>query len=112
MKGTRSSKWNDAVVDILLEKLLQKKVDPEFWGDMPERSDAYFEDLILAKLTRARTMWRSAQPHLNEEGELESIDEVERRMITTKEVRDRAGRAYTRRKTVGGCGFGCSSTER
>jgi len=112
MKGTRSSKWNDVVVDILLEKLLQKKVDPEFWEDMPERSDAYFEDLILAKLTRARTMWRSAQPHLNEEGELESIDEVERRMITTKEVRDIAGRAYTRRKTVGGCGFGCSNTER
>jgi len=111
MKGTRSSKWNDAVVDILLEKLLQKKVDPEFWGDMPERSDMYFKDLILAKLTRVRTMWRSAQPHLNEEGELESIDEVERRMITTKEVRDRAGWAYMRRKTVGGCGFGCSNTE-
>jgi hypothetical protein len=110
MKGTISSKWNEAVVDILLEKLLQRKADPEFWGDMPERSDTYFEDLILAKLTRARSTWRNAQPHLNEEGELESIDEVEQRMITTKEERDRRGRAYTRHKTVGGCGFGCFNT--
>jgi hypothetical protein len=110
MKGNISSKWNNAVVEILLEKLLQKKADPEYWGDMPEKSDMYFEDLILQKLTRARSSWRNAQPHLNEEGELESIDEVEKRMITTKEERDRAGRAYTRRMTVGGCGFGCSNT--
>ena len=110
MKGTIGSKWNTAAVDILLDKLHQKKVDPEFWGDMPERSDAYFEDLILAKFVRVRSIWRNAQPHLNEEGELESIDEVERRMITTKEERDRTGRAYTRRKTVGGCGFGCPNT--
>jgi hypothetical protein len=110
MKGAVSSKWNEAVVDILLGKLFQRKVDPEIWGDMPERSDAYFEDLILAKFVRVRSIWRNAQPHLNEEGELESIDEVERRMITTKEERDRTGRAYTRRKTVGGCGFGCSNT--
>jgi hypothetical protein len=103
MRGNISSKWNNAVVDILLERLLQKKVDPEYWGDMPEKSDEYFEDLILQKLTRARSNWRNAQPHLNEEGELESIGEVERRMIATKEERDRAGRAYTRRMTVGGC---------
>lgn len=102
MKGNISSKWNNAVVDILLEKLLQKKSDPEYWGDMPEKSDMYFEDLILLKLTRARSSWRNAQPHLNEEGELESINEVEDRMITTKKERDRAGRAYTRRMTVSG----------
>jgi len=110
MKGTMTSKWNEGVVDILLEKLLQKKVDPEFWGDMPERSDTYFEDLIIAKLTRARSVWRNAQQHLNEEGELESIAEVEKRMITTKEERDSRGRAYTRRKTVSVCRFGCSNT--
>jgi hypothetical protein len=52
---------------------------------------------------RARTSWRNAQPHLNEEGEPESIDEVEKRMITTKKERDRTGRVYTRRVTVGGC---------
>ena len=34
MKGKISSKWNNAIVDILLEKLLQKKADPEYWGDM------------------------------------------------------------------------------
>ena len=105
IKGIISSKWNNAVIDILLEKLLQKKADPEYWGDMPEKSDMYFEDLILQKLTRARSSWRNAQPHLNEEGELESIDEVEKRMITTKEERDRAGRVYTRRMTVGCCAF-------
>ena len=86
----------------MLKKLLQKKAEPELWGDMPERSDAYFADLITAKLTRARSIWRNAQPHLNEEGELESIEEVERRMITTKEEHDRCGRAYTRRKNVRG----------
>jgi hypothetical protein len=106
MKGTMSSNWNEAIVDILLEKLLERKVDPELWGDMPERSDTYFEDLIMAKLVRVRSIWRDAQPHLDEDGELESIKEVEKRMITTKEERGRRGRAYTRRKTVSGCRFG------
>ena len=32
IKGKISSKWNNAIVDILLEKLLQKKADPEYWG--------------------------------------------------------------------------------
>ena len=91
MGGTMNSKWNGAVTDIVLKKLLQKKSDPDFWGDMPERSDTYFEDLIIAKLTRARSIWRDAQPHLNEEGEPESIDDVEKRMITTKEERSRRG---------------------
>ena len=112
MKGTISSKWNKAVVDILLEKLLQKKDDPEYWGDMPKRSNTYFEDLIVIKLTRARSSWKNAQPHLNEEGELENIDEVEKRMITTKEERDRVGQGYMRRMNVGGCRFGCSNTKR
>jgi hypothetical protein len=109
MKGNIGSQWNNAVVDILLEKLLEKKADREYWGDMPEKSDMYFEDLILQKLTRARTSWRNAQPHLNEEGELESIDEVEKRMITTKEERDRAGRVYTRRMSVRGCALPIST---
>ena len=103
MKGNINSKWNNEVVDILLEKLFQKKADPEYWGDMPEKSDMYFEDLILQKLMRARSSWRNAQLHLNEEGELESIDEVKKRMITTKEECDRAGRVYTQCMTVGGC---------
>jgi hypothetical protein len=110
IKGTIGSQWNHSVVNILLEKLLEMKADPEEWGDMPERSDMYFEDLIVQKLTRARSSWREAQPHLDEEGILETIDKVEKRMITTKEERDRAGRVYTRRMTVGGYSFGCSNT--
>ena len=78
---------------------------------MPEKSDMYFEDLILQKLMRVRSSWRNAQPHLNEEGELKSIDKVEKRMIATKEEEhDRAGQAYMRCMTVGGCGFGGSNT--
>jgi hypothetical protein len=113
MKGAISSKWNITVVDILVEKLLQKKDDPEYWGDMPERSDAYFEDLIVEKLMRVKSSWKNAQPHLNEAGELESVADVENRMIMTKEKRDRAGRAYTRRRNVGGScpASSCSNTE-
>lgn len=73
----------------------------------------YFEDLIIEKMVRAKSSWKIAQPRLNEEGELEGMAEIENRMITTKEKRDIAGRAYTRRKNVGGsCSAGeCSNTE-
>ena len=87
------------------------KANPEEWGDMPERSDMYFEDLIIQKLMRARSKWREAQPHLNEEGGLETIDEVEKRMIRTKEECDRAGQVYMWCMTVGGYSFGCSNTK-
>jgi len=68
----------------------------EDFDGLPERSEAYLVDMIEAKLERARTVWRTAQPQVTETGDAETIDEVEKRMIERKEVR-----ANTGRKAVG-----------
>jgi len=96
MKGKVNSAWNREVIEILLAETKKEDFD-----GLPERSEAYLVDMIEAKLERARTVWRTAQPQVTETGDAETIDEVEKRMIERKEVREKVVRANTRRKAVG-----------
>ena len=64
----------------VIEILLAETKKEDFDG-LPERSEAYLVDMIEAKLERARTVWRTAQPQVTETGDAETIDEVEKRMI-------------------------------
>jgi len=95
MKGKINSIWNLQVIEILLAEL--KKKD---WDGLPQRSEAYLVDLIEGKLERVRTGWRNVQPRLKETGEVETIADVESRMTKKKDDRDRANRAYSRRRSV------------
>lgn len=100
MRGKINSAWNQAVIEILLAEV--KKEDFE---GLPDRSDAYLADKIEGKLERVRTVWRTAQPRVTETGDVETIEEVEKRMVDTKETRDKVVRANTRRKNVRIFGF-------
>ena len=98
LRGKKASKWNEKVAQILLEKLLQKKEDG--WMDLPERSDAYFLGFITEKINRARGYWRRAQPHIKDDGEVETLQEVEDRMIISKDESGKNARMRTRRRAV------------
>ena len=95
MKGKINSIWNIQVVEILLAEL--KKKD---WDGLLQRSEAYLVDLIEGKLERVRTRWRNAQPRFKETGEVETIADVESRMVRKKDDQDKANRAYSRRRNV------------
>jgi len=100
MRSPISTAWNQEVVNYLLGEVLEKVDKEDKWGFLPERSDAYFVELIEDKMRRAKTNWMNAQPKFNEDGEKEEIDEVEERLVTTKEERGKIARASTRRQSV------------
>ena len=99
MRGKLSSHWNQAAADLLLDLVVERK-KKEAWSALPERSDAYFLELVTEQLERARTAWRNAQPRVKEDGDVEELDEVERRMNEDKEAKAKLTRATTRRKNV------------
>ncbi|KAJ3504448.1 hypothetical protein NLJ89_g7923 [Agrocybe chaxingu] len=96
MRGKISSKWNENVMDILLDKVLER-LKGEAYNSLPERSTAYFREIIHEKLERARSTWKSGQPKVKPNGEVESIREVENRVLDARTKKEKAGRAYTRR---------------
>lgn len=100
MKGTRSSKWNKRVVEILLEDLLGRKAAENNWRSLPDHTEAYFLDLIEEKIQRVKVPWRNAQIKLKETGQLETPEEVEQWMIYAKEERMKRSHVATRRRTV------------
>jgi hypothetical protein len=99
MRGKISSKWNEAVTNLLLERVREQKGDTA-WNELPERSDMYILELVIAQLERARTEWRNALPKIKEDGGMEGRDEVEQRMNEEKEERGTMVRASTRRRAV------------
>ena len=100
MRSPITTAWNQEIANCLLEAVLEKVNKEEKWDFLPERSDAYFAELIEDKMRRAKTSWMNAQPKFNEDGEKETIEEVEERMVTTKDERGKIGRMTTRRQSV------------
>ena len=100
MKGPKSSNWNKRVAEILLEDLLGRKAAEKNWSALPDRTEAYFLDLIEDKIQRVKIHWRSAQIKLKETGEVECPEEVESRMICAKKERAKKSRVATRRRMV------------
>ena len=99
MRGKISSKWNEAVASLLLERVHERKGDTA-WNELPERSDMYILELVIAQLERAKTGWRDARPKTKEDGGIEDLDEVEQRMNGERQERGTMVRASTRRRTV------------
>lgn len=100
MRSPISTAWNQEVVNYLLDAVLEKIDKDDKWSFLPERSDAYLAEIIEDKMKRAKTNWMNAQPKFNEDGEKETIEEVEGRMVTTKDERGKIVRASTRRQSV------------
>ena len=108
MRNKISSEWNKKVMEILLAAVLKKRTG-EAWKGIPNRSDDYFMEIIRDQMERARIIWRNAQPKRLESGQIESLAEVERRMVETRECSAKTRRANTRRMNVGFFLVICSS---
>ncbi|PPQ89930.1 hypothetical protein CVT25_009731 [Psilocybe cyanescens] len=101
MRGKISSEWNVKVAELLLENFLEYKANWE--GDdltLPERSDAYFLDLITEKLGRVKVEWGRTRARFKPDGSVETPFEVEARMEKNKDGRGEASRAYSRRVQI------------
>ena len=86
-----------SVIQILVDAARENMSLGEAWSELPECSNAYMEEIVQDQLECARTVWRDAQPRILETGEVETLDDVEKRMIERKEVKEKLGQATTRR---------------
>ena len=60
MRGTKTSAWNNAVIDILTGKLLANLEEEP--PQSPPKSREYWENAIGEKFARIKAVWTKAQP--------------------------------------------------
>lgn len=95
--GGLKSDWNRKAFNIMrdqFEKELGKM------RDVPLRSKRYIYDLITDSFTRLAVEWNRSQRKRKANGELESYDDVKKRVNTVKEKQGKVTRHNTRRFTV------------
>ncbi|EGO18430.1 hypothetical protein SERLADRAFT_418884 [Serpula lacrymans var. lacrymans S7.9] len=92
MRGDMGSEWNKKIFQYLLEYLKQAK---DKWC-LPEAPDSYSEDLIIDKFNRVKLYWKAAQWQVNLNDEVETWQEVKKRLITQQE--DRLNQARQRER--------------
>lgn len=98
MRGKLSSKWNQAVIRLLVKAVRERQHRGTAWQGLPERSDEYFIQLVEHHMKGARTTWRNHQPKVQENGELESPSDAYNRVMEQKNTAEKIGRAHTRRQ--------------
>lgn len=98
MMGALDSEWNKKVLKILLAKLKDTREEEEWL--LPNRSDDYLAALIKDRMKRAMRMWAASQCKTNQSGELETWDDVEKRLIAQKDAQLVTNRHATRRRNV------------
>lgn len=89
------SVWNRRVLELLLEKLKEEDGD-----ELPERSDAYWLDIMAKRFTSLRTPWTKAQRRITSSGELETPEEVDGHVKSGFSSNRTRARKATRRQTV------------
>ncbi|KAI6006409.1 hypothetical protein EDC04DRAFT_2548020, partial [Pisolithus marmoratus] len=80
--GPVSSLWNQAVIEILLDKL-HALCTEEKWTTKP-RSDKYWKEAIKQKFNRIKVTWTKGRPKRLETGILETPAQVAARLMHTK----------------------------
>jgi|HubBroStandDraft_6_1064221.scaffolds.fasta_scaffold219245_2 hypothetical protein len=103
MREGPDSMWNSAVIDILVKKV--QKAHKKSRYVIPERSRAYFLDLVQDKFKRARRSWKRGQAQLTEADVLETPEEVEARLVADKTRRLMNVRTRERRVQVSELSF-------
>ncbi len=100
MKGKISSKWNKAVMQILLA-LVADRIRDEPW--LPECSDGFLRDKIQKVIENGRRLWQQTQAKISEDGTVETLSQTEDRVIREKAASDARARAHARRTNVSSC---------
>ena len=99
MKGSISSKWNIAVLQILLALVIHELKDEDSkW--LPKISEDFLRSRIRKRIENGRALWHQIQPKVAEDGTIESTQEVEDRVVKEKAAADAKARAHARRVTV------------
>lgn len=100
MRGKISSLWNKRVVEILIEAAEECRQTDKTYDGLPKRSSKYMGELFKSLLERARVSFNNAQQKFKEDGEVETLDELEQRMVEQKEKSLKDIRLHTRRQAV------------
>lgn len=85
MKGKISSNWNIAMLECLVKAAIDKSKDNKY-KDLPTHSHKYFKEIILLQMERVRGAWRSTQPHILHNVQMETLKQVEDRMKEKKDA--------------------------
>jgi hypothetical protein len=98
METGPESKWNERVVDILLQ-VLKGRRDEEDWR-LPAASDRYLTGLITSKMKRVKSYWKEAQPRMTATGKMETPAELEERLNAKDDRYGIMTRESQRRRSV------------
>jgi hypothetical protein len=101
MVGETDSRWNLTVKRILLQKL----ADEVGLGNIVNcegQTEAYWKDAIHERFKKLRDQWRRGQYKMMPSGEFETEEEYTARMMSEREVAQKAARHLTRRRAVRG----------
>jgi len=99
MSGAPTSPWNEAIVDILTDRLITEleKIKPPLF---PKKTRMYWEVAIREKFCRIKQEWAQAQPHITDTGQIEHANEIEERRIKYTDRRLKRTRVRERRVRV------------
>jgi len=98
MRAGPDSEWNSEILRILLSKLKKRRAE-ESW-DLPDRSDSYYLGLLQAKYKHARNACNAGQPKNTHPGQEESPEDVEMRLVLSKDIGSKRARTNKRRIEV------------
>ncbi len=96
MRGSMSCEWNREVCRVLLDKFKRG----EYMKNVTFASEELVFDTIVRKCTTLRDAWRRAQPRLDIDGRVESIDEAADRLQEGTRIVKKRARQAGRRSTV------------
>jgi len=98
MKGGMRSEWNQQALRLMRIDFGRKLEESR--DEIPIRSQQYLDGMFQERFQRLVTVWKNGQPQVTGDGEMESHEEVERRMVADKNVQLKAARHNTRRINV------------
>ncbi|KAG1724418.1 hypothetical protein EDB19DRAFT_1599542, partial [Suillus lakei] len=97
LKHRFNTPWNAKMLNILLEELKKRSVEEE-WPF--QRSDGYYKAILEDRYKQMRMVWRAAQPKVTAKGSLETVAEVEERLIAKRGENLKSVRQTTRRQNL------------
>jgi hypothetical protein len=103
VKAGMLSEWNKKLL-LLLQVTFQKELPGICVArgvTLPARTDKYYGNLVSERFQRLAAIWRQVQPKMNAGGVLESYEETEERMASTRKRTAKKQRHLSRRLYVG-----------
>lgn len=95
MTQGHTSQWNAAVLDVLVKRLMTACRESKY--KLPKRPLEYFEDIVRDRFKRARSSWKRGQARLTAMDTWETPEEVEIRILASKDVQLARARKRERR---------------